>query len=97
MGGGGGTQQNFKGAQTLSPDQLGQASPGLFNPYQQHMPAAYFGSAPINDPTSIINAYMQNMPAFLQASKTENTYKPAAIKPSAQTAEFAKRLNGRNS
>lgn len=92
--GGGGTQPNFKGAKILPPEQLGQSTPRLFEPYQQNMPSEYFGNQPINDPTSILNAYMQNMPAFLAASRSENTYKPAPapVVPTQQTGDFMRRM-----
>ena len=45
-------------------------SPNLQQPYQQHMPSEYFGNQQIHDPTAILDAYMKNMPDFLNASKT---------------------------
>ena len=48
-------------------------SPGIathmFEPYQQYIPEAMNSNQPIYDPTSILRAYAQNMPAFLSASR----------------------------
>lgn len=48
-----------------------QYTPNLFKPSMQYMPQEYFGNRPIEDPTSILNAYMMHMPEFLKASRSE--------------------------
>ena len=40
-------------------------APNAFEQFYQNMPQEYFGNAPINDPSAILNAYMKNMPQFL--------------------------------
>ena len=65
-GGGGGGGGGNKNAIT-SLDSFG--SPDLFKPYYADMPAEYHGDQPIYDPSSILNAYMQHLPAFMNASK----------------------------
>ena len=52
---------------------LGASTPNLFKPAQQFMPAEYHGNSAIRNPTAILQAYMQNMPAFLNASRSQNT------------------------
>lgn len=55
-----------------APASTGTSPVHLYDPYFQYMPKSYFGSQPQTDPSAILKAYMQNMPAFLQASRTGN-------------------------
>lgn len=73
---GGSKKSNFSGLSTIPANQLGQDTPNLFKPYTRHMPQQYFGTGPVNDPSAILDAYMQNMPEFLKASRSQNTYVP---------------------
>lgn len=42
---------------------IGMARPSsTFQDYYNKMPASYFSNAPVRDPSSILNAYMQYMP-----------------------------------
>lgn len=82
MGGGVKSGGNFTGSSAAKP---GQATPNLFQPYAQNMPSEFFGTKPINDPTSILQAYMQNLPQFLAASRSSAT--PAPVAPAATTAK----------
>jgi len=75
--GGDSTKTNFGGKAGPNPA-LTQQTPNLFQAAQRHMPAEYFGNKPINDPTAILNAYMQNLPAFLASTKSQNSVVPKA-------------------
>lgn len=63
--GGGNDNQSAASQATVNPS----TTANLFKPYQQFMPPEYSGNQPINNPTNILQAYMQNMPAFLNAAK----------------------------
>lgn len=73
---GGDPKSNFGGSGSRPNPALTQQTPNLFQAAQQHMPASYFGNQPINDPTAILNAYMQNLPAFLASTRSQNSVVP---------------------
>jgi hypothetical protein len=52
---------------------LAQSStiPNLFSAQQKYLPAQTFGNQQISNPTSILNAYMTNMPRLLQAAQSQ--------------------------
>lgn len=85
----GGSSGGGGGGKVL-PAGLGASTPNLFNAAQKYMPPGYFGSQPNSNPSGILNAYMQNMPAFMNAAKSVNysaTPTPVQTTPGVQTAE----------
>lgn len=54
-----------------SPVVTGASTPNLFKPMNQYMPQQYFGNQQIRNPNDILSAYMNNMPAFLDASRSQ--------------------------
>ncbi len=69
----------------------GASTPNLFSAAQQYMPGSYFGSGKITDPTSILNAYMQHLPAFMNAAKSVSNMPPnppVITTPGVQTSEM---------
>lgn len=57
------------------PTYTGQATPDLFKPYDKFMPTEYKQSRPVYNPTAILQAYMQNMPEFLNAARSQYQYR----------------------
>jgi len=55
-----------------SPVRYAQIAPNVMQPYNQYMPQQYFGNKPIYDPTAILQAYAQHLPAFLEAAGSVN-------------------------
>lgn len=51
--------------------------PQMFNPnfndaYAAHMPSSYSSNEPINDPSSILNAYLRHLPEFQKSLLSSN-------------------------
>lgn len=40
----------------------------IFQAYGKYLPSSFNSSQPVNDPSSILNAYMKNLPVFQQAA-----------------------------
>jgi hypothetical protein len=62
-------------AAKLKATNLGVSTPNLFKPYAQYMPTEYAGSSPVQDPASILQAYAQHMPDFINGSKSMYQYR----------------------
>lgn len=56
-------------------------TPNLFKPAQKYMPEEYFANRQIHDPSSILNAYIQNMPDFLAGTKSQSYYPSSTPNP----------------
>lgn len=58
----------------LSPTFLGVNTPNLFKASQQYMPSNYSGNQPIYNPSSILQAYQNYLPQFMQGTTPMNQY-----------------------
>lgn len=47
-------------------------NPNFNDAYAAHLPNEYFGNNAINDPSSILNAYLQHLPQFQKSLMSSN-------------------------
>lgn len=66
------TNGSGSGSGSVLPDQS-----QTFMPYKMYMPSEFNSNTPINNPQAILDAYMNNAPAFLKAAEGNPTMPPA--------------------
>ncbi len=61
-------------------------NPTFSNAYQKKKPQSYFQNDQITDPSSVLNAYMKNVPQFQKSVQSSNEQDGPSSKISAATA-----------